>query len=166
MADEGGKTFPSPCDTVSQSAPCFSLPNTKSNSDTEYGSEFPMSCHILDRLYKCSFLFSFFTRVSIKILGHTVCKTSLSDFRLPSNMHALTKHSFESVQMGMGDIVLTRVSKVPLAAASHLSKMLDFRKPSDVAFTATLSSEEYPIRRRTQPKVWCTYTTQLNRILS
>lgn len=29
-----------------------------------------------------------------------------------------------------------------LAAASHLSNALDFRKPSDVAFTATLSNRE------------------------
>lgn len=50
--------------------------------------------------------------------------------------------------MGMGDMVLTRISKVTLAAASHLSNTLDFREPSDVAFTATLSSGEHPIRRR------------------
>lgn len=64
------KTFPSPCDTVSQSVPCFSLPNTKSNSDTEYGSEFQISClvAIFLMLHKCSF----FTRVFITILGHSV----------------------------------------------------------------------------------------------
>lgn len=166
MADEGGKTFPSPCDTVSQSAPCFSLPNTKSNSDTEYGSEFPMSCLVAIFLIDCTnVLFFFFTRVSIKILGHTVYKTSLNDFRLPETRTHRT-YSFESLQMGMGDMVLTRISKVPHAAASHLSNTLDFRKPSDVAFTATLSSGEHPIRRRTQPEVRCTYTWQLNRTLS
>lgn len=60
--------------------------------------------------------------------------------------------------MGKGDMVLTHISKVTLAAASHLSNTLDFRKPSDVAFTATLSSGEHPIRRCTQPEVRCTYT--------
>lgn len=44
--------------------------------------------------------------------------------------------------------------------------MLDFRKPSDAAFTATLNSGEHLIRRRTQPEVWCTSTWQLNRTLS
>ena len=68
--------------------------------------------------------------------------------------------------MGKGDTVLTHITKVMLAAASHLSNMLDFRKPSDVAFTATLNSGEYPIRRCTQPEVWCTYNWQLNRTLS
>lgn len=78
MADEGGETFPSPRDTVSQSAPCCSLPNTKSNSDTEYGSEFPMSCLVAIFLIDCTnVLFPPFN-----ILGHTVYKTSLNDFRL------------------------------------------------------------------------------------
>lgn len=53
-----------------------------------------------------------------------------------------------------------------LAAASHLSNTLDFRKPSDVAFTATLNSGEHPNRRSTHPEVWCTSTWQLNRTLS
>lgn len=44
MARRGNQIFPSPRDTVSQSAPCFRLPSTKSNSDTEYGSGFPISC--------------------------------------------------------------------------------------------------------------------------
>lgn len=65
MADEGGKTFPSPCDTVSQSAPWFSLPNTKSNSDTEYSSEFQIRCLVAIFLIDCTnvlffFFFSFF----------------------------------------------------------------------------------------------------------
>lgn len=41
------------------------------------------------------------------------------------------------------DTVLTRISKVSLAAASHLSNTFDFRKPSDVRLTATLSSREH-----------------------
>lgn len=72
-------------------------------------------------------------------------------------------YNLESLQMGKGDMVLTRISKVTLAAASHLSNTLDFRKPSDVAFTATLSSGEHPISKRMQPEVRCTYTWQLNR---
>lgn len=65
------KTFPSPCDTVSQSVPWFSLPNTKSNSDTEYGSEFQITClvAIFLILHKCSFFSSFFLNT---ILGHSV----------------------------------------------------------------------------------------------
>lgn len=62
MADEEGKTFPTRRDTVSQSAPCTSLPSSKSNSDTEYGGAFQISllgCHILDRLDKCSFYKTF-----------------------------------------------------------------------------------------------------------
>lgn len=161
MADEGGKTFPSPCDSVSQSAPCFSLPNTKSNGDTEYGSEFPMSCFVAIFLIDCTnvlFLQQFF----IKTLGHTVYKASLKDVRLPRKCAQICKrthltYSFESLQMGMGDMVLTHITKVSHTAASHLSNMLDFRKPSDVAFTATLSSEECPIRRHTQPEVQSTY---------
>lgn len=57
MADEGGKTFPSPCDSASQSVPWFSLPSTKSNGDTEYGSEFPMSCFLAIFLEDCNVLF-------------------------------------------------------------------------------------------------------------
>lgn len=60
MADEGGKTFPSLCDTVSQSAPCFSLPNTKSNSDTEYGSEFQISCLVAIFLIDCTNVLFFY----------------------------------------------------------------------------------------------------------
>lgn len=60
MADEEGKTFPSPCDTVSQSAPCLSLPNTKSNSDTEYGSEFQISCLVAIFLIDCTNVLFFF----------------------------------------------------------------------------------------------------------
>lgn len=45
VARRGNEIFPSPRDTVSQSAPCFRLPSTESNSDTEYGSEFPISRH-------------------------------------------------------------------------------------------------------------------------
>lgn len=43
-ADEGSEAFCCPCDTVFQSAACFSLPNTESNSGAEYGSEFQISC--------------------------------------------------------------------------------------------------------------------------
>lgn len=68
MADEGGKTFPSPCDTVSQSAPCFSLPNTKSNSDTEYGSEFPMSCLVAIFLIDCTNVLFFLQEFPLKFL--------------------------------------------------------------------------------------------------
>lgn len=56
MAHHGDEIFPSLCDTVSQSAPCFRLPSTKSNSDTEHGSEFPISfllAILIDN--KCSF---------------------------------------------------------------------------------------------------------------
>lgn len=82
MADEGGKTFPSPCDSVSQSAPCFSLPSTKSNGDTEYGSEFPMSCFLAIFLEDCTnvlFLQQYPPRPLsrhplIKTLGHAVYK--------------------------------------------------------------------------------------------
>lgn len=89
---------------------------------------------------------------------------------MPRNMlahiHAHMEHNLESLQMGKGDKVLTHIRKVMLAAASHLSNALDFRKPSDVAFTATLNSWEHPIRRCTQPEVWCTYIWQLNRTFS
>lgn len=50
--------------------------------------------------------------------------------------------------MGREDTVLTPMSEISLAAASHLFNMLDFRKPSDAAFTATLSSGERAITRR------------------
>lgn len=46
--------------------------------------------------------------------------------------------------MGMRDTVLTPMSKISLAAASHLF-VRRFRKPSDAAFTATLSSGEHAI---------------------
>lgn len=115
-------------------------------------------------------MFFFYNSFFIKTLGHTVCKASLKDFRLPRKCAQICKrthltYSFESLQMGMGDMVLTHITKVPHTAASHLSNMPDLRKPSDVAFTATLSSEERPIRRRTQPEVQSTYTWQLNRTL-
>lgn len=158
MADEGGETFPSPRDTVSQSAPCCSLPNTKSNSDTEYGSEFPMSCLVAIFLIDCTNVLFF---PPLTFLDPQFMKPvwMISD-------SLKRAYSLESLQMGTGDTVLTHISKVPLAAASHLSNTLHFRKPSDVAFTATLSSGEHPIRRRTQPEVRRTYTWQLNRTLS
>lgn len=56
MAHHEDKIFDSPRDTVSQSAPCLRLPSTKSNSDTEHGSEFPISfllAILIDN--KCSF---------------------------------------------------------------------------------------------------------------
>lgn len=57
MAHHGDEIFSSLC--VSQSAPCFRLPSTKSNSDTEHGSEFPISfllAILIDN--KCSFFSS------------------------------------------------------------------------------------------------------------
>lgn len=53
--------------------------------------------------------------------------------------------------MAIHDTVLTSMSKISLAAASHLFNMLDFRKPSDAGFTATLSSGEHAITRRALP---------------
>ena len=84
MADEGGKTFPTPSDTVSQSAPCFSLPNTKSNSDTEYGSEFQISCLVAIFLIDCTnFLFFFLQEFFRTILGHTVYKNQFELLQTP-----------------------------------------------------------------------------------
>lgn len=50
--------------------------------------------------------------------------------------------------MGAGDTALTPVSEISLAAASHLFNTPDLRKPSDAAFTATLSSGAHAIGRR------------------
>lgn len=66
----------------------------------------------------------------------------LQDFLMQSETCERPPTRAESVQMGKGDTALTRISKVTPAAASHLSNTLDFRKPSDVAFTATLNSGE------------------------
>lgn len=94
MADEGGKTFTSPCDTVSQSAPCFSLPNTKSNSDTEYGSEFQISCLVAIFLIDCTNVL-FFTRVFfylfflLQFLG-TQCIKPVWLLQTPCNTHTHT----------------------------------------------------------------------------
>lgn len=60
-------------------------------------------------------------------------------------------YSFEGMQMAIHDTVLTFMSKISLSATSHLFNMLDFRKPSDAGFTATLSSGEHAITRRALP---------------
>lgn len=121
MGDEGGKTFPSPCDSVSQSAPCFSLPSTKSNGDTEYGSEFPMS------FFFAIFLEDFTNVLFSKRFPPPPNQNSwvdslwkpvwtIVDFPvtvLKTHAHTHHPYSFESLQMGTGDTVLTRVTKVP-----------------------------------------------------
>lgn len=83
MADEGGKTFPSPCDSVSQSAPCFSLPSIKSNGDTEYGSEFPMSCFLAIFLEDCKnvLFYNSSPTPQIKTLGRTLYKKQCERFQ-------------------------------------------------------------------------------------
>lgn len=134
MAHGGNEIFPSPRDTVSQSVPCFGLPSTKSNSDTEYGSEFPISCLLAILIdNKCPFFPSFFLR------------TYSSGREFESFLNK--PYSFEGVQMGVHDTALTPVSKISLAAASHLLNTPDLRKPSDAAFTATLSSGAHAIGR-------------------
>lgn len=96
MADEGGKTFPSPCDTVSQSAPCLRLPNTKSNSDTEYGSEFQISCLVAIFLIDCTNVL-FLQEFLITILGHTVQKSSLNYFLKHTHTH-MHVHMHQNIQ--------------------------------------------------------------------